>query len=64
MMRPRTPAEERDFLLYYASVLEREADARPNQDVQWMLDGAARSRREASAIDLTPPQPDLFGVDG
>ena len=60
-MRYRTPAEERDFLLYYAAVLEREAGARPRQAVQWMRDGAARARSEAASIDLRPAQPSLFG---
>lgn len=60
-MRQYTPAEERDFLLYYASVLDREADARPHQEVVWMREGAARARREASSIDLRPAQPNLFG---
>ena len=61
MIRSRTPAEERAYLLYYAAVLEREADARPHQDVQWMRDGAARARSEAASIDLRPAQPSLFG---
>lgn len=61
MSAPQTPAQRRDFLLYYAGVLEREADARPNSDCQWMRDGAARARREADDIDLRPRQGDLFG---
>ena len=56
MMHLRTPAEERDFLLYYAGVLTREAKARPGQDVQWMIDGASRARLEAASIDLTTAQ--------
>lgn len=46
-----------DFLLYYASVLEREAAARPRQNVAWMLEGAVRARREATR---QPAQGDLF----
>lgn len=46
------------FLEYYASVLQREADARPGQDVQWMIDGAKRARRQAAAV--RPAQGDLF----
>ena len=57
-----TPAERRDFLIYYARVLTREADARPQHDCQWMRDGAARALREAEQIDTTPPQGDLFGA--
>lgn len=57
----KSPAEERDFLIYYARVLIREARARRGQNVQWMIDGAARARRKAMSIDLRPPQADLFG---
>jgi len=60
-MRYRTPAEKHDFLLYYAAVLDREADTRSRQNVQWMRDGAARARCEAASIDLRPAQPSLFG---
>ena len=49
---------DRSFLLYYASVLLREAKARRGQNVQWMLNGAARARREAFA--MRPAQADLF----
>lgn len=55
-----TPEKQRGFLEYYAAVLTREADARPQFDCQWMRDGAARALREAVAIDLSPAQPDLF----
>lgn len=55
--RPMTPAERRDFLLYYASVLLREARARRGRhNVAWMIDGAAQATREAAAIDLRPAQ--------
>lgn len=56
-----TPAKRRAFLVYYAGVLTREADARPNSGCQWMRDGAARALRDAEALDLTPDQRDLFG---
>lgn len=47
------------FLLYYASVLEREAAARPQQNVAWMVTGAERAREAAKA---GPAQSDLFGA--
>lgn len=56
MTDPTTPA----FLLYYASVLEREAKARPGQDVAWMLRGAERARQQAAV----PVQGELFGEVG
>jgi hypothetical protein len=56
----QTPAKRRAFLAYYAAVLTREADARPQHNCQWMRDGAARALREAEQIDLRPAQPDLF----
>lgn len=49
------------FLRYYASVLEREAASRPGQNVQWMIDGAARARRQADELSI-PEQPDFFEV--
>ena len=58
----KTPKERRAFLIYYAGVLLREARARRGQKVDWMLAGAARARREAAAIDLAPPQSDLFAT--
>jgi hypothetical protein len=58
-----TPAKQRGFLEYYAAVLTREADARPQSDCQWMRDGAARALREAEAIDLRPTQRDLFASE-
>lgn len=58
--RPQTPAERRDFLLYYARVLLREARARRRQGRHGfdhtLLDWAGNARREAAAIDLTPAQ--------
>lgn len=57
----QTPAKRRDFLLHYARILLREARARRGyRNVQWMLDGAAKARREALAIDTRPAQADLF----
>ncbi len=56
-----SPAKRKAFLEYYAGVLTREADARPGQDCQWMRDGALRALLEASGIDVTPAQADLFG---
>lgn len=48
----------REFLLYYAGVMLREARVRRGQNVGWMIEGAARARREAHA--LRPSQGDLF----
>ena len=50
----------RDFLLYYARTMLREAKARRGQNVQWMLAAAARARKQALAIQ--PVQLDLFGA--
>lgn len=52
--------KDRDFLLYYARVMLREASARRGQNVAWMLAGAARARREAMALPRTPPQMSLL----
>lgn len=49
------------FLLYYASVLEREAAARPQQNVAWMVAGAARAR---AAAKTEPAQRELFEQEG
>lgn len=55
-------SERRSFLLYYASVLLREARARRGSTfAAVLLAGAGRARREALAIDLRPAQSDLFG---
>lgn len=48
----------RDFLLYYASVLLREAKARRGSNVTWLLEGVAKARRQAFAI--RPEQGELF----
>lgn len=60
--RATSPAEDRAFLFYYARVLLREARARRGTSfAAVLLAGAARARREALAIDLSPAQMDLFG---
>ncbi|WP_136617046.1 MULTISPECIES: hypothetical protein [Mesorhizobium] len=59
-MKQQTPKQRRDFLIYYAKVLLREAQARRGQNVDWMLAGAGRARREAMVIDVRPAQADLF----
>ncbi len=58
MTRARSAAEERDFLIYYARVMLREAKARRGQNVTWMLDAASKAKRDAMAI--RPAQEDLF----
>lgn len=55
------PSEQRAFLLYYAGVLLREAKARRGQkNVRRMIEGAAKARRQALAIDLSPAQGSLL----
>ena len=55
--RPMTPLDRRDFLIFYARVLLREARARRGQrGTAWMLNGAIDATREARGIDLTPAQ--------
>lgn len=63
--RPETPAERRTFLLYYASVLTREARTRRSDRkfAALLMDGAGRARREALSINITPRQGDLFAVE-
>jgi hypothetical protein len=59
------PSERRDFLLYYARVMLREARARRKRSpdfAAFLLDCAARARREAQTIDTRPAQGDLFGL--
>ncbi|RWC25890.1 hypothetical protein [Mesorhizobium sp.] len=62
-MKLQTPKQRRDFLIYYARVLLREAQARRGQNVDWMLAGAGRARREAMAIDVRPAQLALFDAE-
>ena len=56
----RTPAQEREFQIYYARVLLREASARRNQfasrnSFYWLLfHGAQNARSKAAAIDVRP----------
>lgn len=48
----------REFLIYYARVMLREARFRRGQNVRWMIEGAARARRQAMAA--RPVQGELF----
>jgi hypothetical protein len=60
----RTPLEEKDFQLFYAGVLEREAAAREARSPEFAADlraWAAKAREKAASIDTSPPQGDLFG---
>jgi hypothetical protein len=59
----QTPAQRRAFLIYYAGVMTREADARPGHNVQWMRDGAERALQQAAALDPRPAQRDLFASE-
>lgn len=59
-----TPQEEKDFQLFYAGVLEREAAAREARSPEFAADlraWAAKAREKAASIDTSPPQGDLFG---
>ncbi|WEK42937.1 MAG: hypothetical protein P0Y64_16590 [Candidatus Sphingomonas colombiensis] len=59
----QTPAEQRDFEIYYARVLMREARARrrARSFSAALLEWAGNARRRALAINISPAQPDLFG---
>jgi hypothetical protein len=48
----------RDFLIHYARVMLREAKVRRGQNVQWMIDAAAKARRQAMCA--RPAQGELF----
>lgn len=49
-----------EFLTYYASVLTREAEARPGTEFgAWLLECAGRAMQRAIA-GQAPVQPDLF----
>ncbi len=62
MAAAKPPAEQRDFEIYYARVLMREARARRGTPFAADLTAwAANARRRASAINISPAQPDLFG---
>ncbi len=59
-----TPEEEKDFLEFYAGVLEREAQARAARSPEHAADlqsWADKARIQAAAIDTRTPQGDLFG---
>lgn len=59
----KTPAEEQDFELYYAAVLEREAAVREASSpdfAAFLRSGAEKARIRAAAIDTRPPQLSLF----
>lgn len=58
-MTPRNLNNDPDFLDYYAGVLEREAAARPRQNVAWMLAGADNARQRAAVLRV-PDQGELF----
>ena len=58
------PRRDRDFLLYYAGVMLREARARRGQNVAWMINAAAKATREAAALPREPIQANLFGRVG
>jgi hypothetical protein len=58
-----TPEETRDFLQFYAGVLEREANTRSADQPAFAEDlnsWAQKARGEAASIDLRPPQMELF----
>jgi len=57
-----TAAEWRDFELYYAGVLTREAECRDGTPFAASLRSwAENARQRAAAINLSPAQGDLFG---
>lgn len=61
--RDKSPAEQRDFEIYYARVLLREARARRRLHRGFalsLLEWAGNARRRALAIDVRPAQPSLF----
>lgn len=61
---PVSPAEEKEFQLFYAGVLEREALAREARSPEWAADlrsWAAKAREKAASIDTRPAQGELFG---
>ena len=57
------PAQNRAFLIHYARVMLTEAKARRNKHktfARHLIASAAKARREAAQIDVTPAQKDLF----
>lgn len=57
-MISRCDPNSREFLIHYARVMLREARLRRGQNVGWMIDAAAKARRQALAA--RPAQADLF----
>ncbi|WP_318911604.1 hypothetical protein [Shinella zoogloeoides] len=58
-----TPEETKTFLRFYAEVLAREAAARASNQCEFSAElqsWSDKARREADAIDLRPPQMELF----
>lgn len=58
-----TPEETKDFLEFYAGVLEREAQARAGSQSAFSADvqsWADKARVDSAAVDLRPPQMELF----
>lgn len=58
-----SPAEEKEFQLFYAGVLEREALAREGRSPEFaetLRSWAAKAREKAASIDTSPAQKDLF----
>lgn len=58
-----TPEETKDFLEFYAGVLDREAAARAEHQPSFsaeLQNWSEKARREAAAIDVRPPQMELF----
>jgi hypothetical protein len=58
-----TPSERRAFLIHYARVMLTEAKARRNKHKSFarhLIASAAKARRNAAEIDVTPAQGSLF----
>lgn len=59
--KAETPADRRAFLLHYAGVIDREADARAGSTFATTLRmWADRARRHADVLAPPPVQMDLF----
>lgn len=61
---PQTPQQQREFLIYYARVLLREAGARRARDPRFsrtLAGWAANARAEVASIDVRPAQGKMFG---
>ncbi|SOC37038.1 hypothetical protein SAMN05892877_103382 [Rhizobium subbaraonis] len=64
IVEERTPAEEKEFLEFYAAVLEREAGARISRQPDFaatLQAWADKASAKAAAINTRPAQGDLFG---